>query len=359
MQGASTHPRELPHLGAKTAWAMSHPQGTVSGVNSPPAPDSARPSYVVPGFVVLAVIWGSSFLFIKVGLEVLHPVHVALFRVALGAATLLLVMLVMRERLPREPRLWAHLAVVGAIGVALPFTLFSYGEQRIPSLLAGIWNATTPLVALPVAALLFRTERFTTRKLTGIGLGFVGVLIVLGVWQGVGGAALTGQLMCFGAAACYGLTIPYMKRFVADRPVSGLALVAVQMLAATAALGVVAPLVAGAPPAPASLPVDVVASMLALGAFGSGFAFLLHLRNIRLVGASAASQITYLVPLFAVLAGVLVLGEQLRWHQPVGALVVLAGVAVSQGTLPRWWRSRRASRLAAGPPASAARVQPR
>jgi drug/metabolite transporter (DMT)-like permease len=284
----------------------------------------------VPGFVVLSAIWGSSFLFIKVGVRELHPVYLTLGRVGLGAATILVVLVVMRDRLPRDLRTWAHLAVLGTVGVAIPFTLFGYGEQRIPSLLAGIWNATTPLTALPVAALLFRTERFTTRRAVGVGLGFVGVLVVLGVWRGVGGAALTGQLMCLAAATCYGVAIPYQKRFVTHRSISGLAVVAGQMLVATALLAVVAPLAAGAPPAPTELPAEVVGSLLALGVLGTGFAFLIHFRNIRLVGASAAAMVTYLVPLFAVLVGVVVLGESLTWFQPVGALVVLAGIAISQ-----------------------------
>lgn len=305
------------------------------------APDTARPRLVVPGFLALAAMWGSSFLFIKVGIGALHPVYVTLGRVALGAATMLAVLALTRGRLPRDLRVWAHLAVVGTVGVALPFTLFGFGEQRIPSLLAGIWNATTPLVALPLAALVFRTERFSVRKAVGIVLGFAGVLVVLGVWRGVGGAVLTGQLMCFGAAACYGVAIPYLKRFVTTQGSSGLPLVAGQMLAATAAMAVVAPLVAGAPPVPTQLSADVIGSMLALGAFGTGFAFLIHYRNIRVVGASAASLVTYLVPLFAVLAGVVVLGESLTWYQPVGALVVLGGIAVMQG-LPVGWRMRRA-----------------
>lgn len=292
----------------------------------------ARPSYVVPGFLVLATFWGSSFLFIKVGVGELHPVYVTLGRVGLGAATLLLVMLPLRDRLPRDPRLWAHLAVLGTVGVAIPFTLFGYGEQRIPSLLAGIWNATTPLVALPVAALVFRTELLTARKVTGVGVGFVGVLVVLGAWQGTGGeASIAGQLMCFAAACCYGVAIPYLKRFVAEAPVSGIGLVAGQMLATTVVMAVAAPLVAGAPPAPTGLSPEVVGSLLALGVVGTGLAFLIHLRNIRLVGASAASLVTYLVPLVAVVVGMLVLGERLTWYQPVGALIVLAGVTVSQG----------------------------
>ncbi|MFC7550983.1 DMT family transporter [Plantactinospora sp. GCM10030261] len=289
----------------------------------------------LPGFVALAAIWGSSFLFIKVGIRELHPAYVTLGRAAAGALTLLVVLAVLRQRLPRDGRLWAHMAVVGAVGVALPFTLFGYGEQRIPSLLAGIWNATTPLMVLPLAVLLFRTERLTKRRTAGMVLGFVGVLVVLGVWQGVGGAHLTGQLMCLAAAACYGFIIPYQKRFVAGRTESGLALAAAQLIMATGQLAVIAPLVAGAPPAPTRLSAEVVASVLVLGAFGTGLAFVINMRNIRLVGASTASTVTYLIPVFAVLVGVVVLDEHLVWHQPVGAAIVLAGVALSQ------WAPRR------------------
>jgi drug/metabolite transporter (DMT)-like permease len=305
------------------------------------APDAAHSRrYVVPSFAALSLIWGSSFLFIKVGVDELHPMYITLIRVALGAAILLVLLVATRDRLPRGARVWGHMAVLGAIAVAVPFTLFGYGEQRVSSLLAGIWNATTPLVALPMAALVFRTERFTLRKVVGIGLGFAGVLVVLGVWQGVGGATLTGQLMCFGAAACYGIAIPYLKRFLADQPVSGLGLVAGQLVAATVMLAVVAPLAAGAPPAPADLSGEAVASMLALGALGTGAALVIHLRNIRLVGGTAASLVTYLMPVVAVLAGVIVLDETLTWFQPVGAVVVLSGIAISQGIRFRLRRAR-------------------
>jgi drug/metabolite transporter (DMT)-like permease len=217
----------------------------------------------------------------------------------------------------------------------VPFTLFGYGEQRVSSVLAGIWNAVTPLVVLPVAVLVFRTERMTARRAIGLLTGFVGVLVVLGVWQGVGGAALTGQIMCFAAAACYGLGIPYLRRFVAGRPESGVALSATQLLLATAQMAIVAPLIAGAPPAPTSLSGEVIASVLALGALGSGLAFVVNLRNISLIGASAASTVTYVIPVFAVFIGVIALDEHVSWYQPVGAVVVLAGVAISQGAFGR------------------------
>jgi drug/metabolite transporter (DMT)-like permease len=220
--------------------------------------------------------------------------------------------------------------VVGALGVTVPFTLFGYGEQHISSILGGIWNATTPLVVLPMAVWVFRTERITGRSAGGLLLGFVGVLVVLGVWQGVGGATLTGQLQCFVAAACYGFVIPYQKRFVMGSDASGLSLAVTQLLVATVALAVVAPLVAGAPPPLSGLSPEVVASVLALGVLGTGFAFVMNMRNIRLAGASTAATVTYLIPIFAVVVGVIVLNVRLEWYQPVGALIVLAGVAVAR-----------------------------
>ncbi len=98
----------------------------------------------LPGMATLAAIWGSSFLFIKVGVTELHPLFVAFGRVLGGAVALVVVVLLTRDRLPRDPRFWAHNAVVAVLGVALPFSLFGFGEQRISSVLAGIWNSVTP-----------------------------------------------------------------------------------------------------------------------------------------------------------------------------------------------------------------------
>jgi len=312
----------------------------MSGVKTALAPDTATDRRAelarwLPSYLLLAAIWGTSFLLIKVGVSELHPLWLTFGRVLAGAATLLVVLAVTRDRLPRDPALWGHLTVVATLGVALPFTLFGFGEQRVSSVLAGIWNAATPLVALPLAVLAFRTEKMTVRRAAGIALGFLGVLVVLGVWRGVGGAQLTGQLMCFAAAMCYAVAIPYQKRFIAGRPGSGVSLAATQLLIALAELAIFAPLLAGRPPDPAGLSVPVLLSVLALGALGTGLAFVLNFRVIRVAGASTSASVTYLMPVVATVVGVTFLDEHVLWNQPTGALIVLAGVAVTQGVLSR------------------------
>lgn len=159
----------------------------------------------LPAYAALALVWGNSFLFIKVAVEALHPLHVTLGRMVLGAATLLLALAVTRRRLPRDARLWGHFAVVSVALTTVPFTLFAYGEQHVSSVLAAIWNATTPLCTLLFTLLLLREERPTRAAVVGLGLGFVGVLVVLGAWRPMSGGALAGSAACFGAAASYGI----------------------------------------------------------------------------------------------------------------------------------------------------------
>lgn len=297
----------------------------------------------LPGLLGLGMIWGSSFLLIKIGVSELPPAFVALGRVLSGAAVLVVLLVLTRQRLPSDATLWAHNAVVAVLGIAAPFTLFSYGETQISSVLAGIWNATTPLIVLPMAVAVFRTERLSTRRVLGLLLGLTGALIILGVWRGVGGASLSGQLMCLGAAACYGVAIPYTKKFIAPRPQSGAVMSACQLLIATAVLAVAAPVLSGTWPDLRTLSWPVIGSVVALGAVGTGLAFVINMRNLRLVGASTSSMVTYVVPVFATVLGVVVLHERLEWFQPLGALVVLIGVAVSQGLLSRRGARRRPS----------------
>ncbi len=283
-------------------------------------------------FVLLAGIWGSSFLFIKVLDKHWPPVWVSLGRVALGAAALVLLVILRGERLPAERQLWLRCAVAAVLFNVVPWTLFAYGEQHASSIVAGLWNATTPLWVLIISVAVFGEARPSADRLAGLMIGFVGVALLLGPWRGFGGGALIGDLCCAGAALCYGFGFPYTRRYLADRPESGVVLSAAQLLSATAMLALFAPL-AGAPSLHIGL--DGAGSLLALGALGSGVAFAMNYAVIRARGASTASIVTYVMPVFSTLLGVVVLGETLHWNQPVGTLVLLAGVAVSQGRFAR------------------------
>jgi len=198
-------------------------------------------------FLLLAAIWGCSFLFIKIGDEAFAPLQVALGRLIFGAGALLVALAARGDRLPRPGRVWGRLAVAALLLNTLPFSLFAYGETRVTSVLAGIWNATTPLLTLAVALLTLPEERPSRERVVGLAVGFAGVLVVLGAWQGFGGRAVLGNLACFGAACCYGLGLPYMRKHLAGRPESALALSAAQLLCGAAELAIVTPVLATAP----------------------------------------------------------------------------------------------------------------
>jgi drug/metabolite transporter (DMT)-like permease len=308
-------------------------------------------------FIALAAIWGSSFLCIKVLGEAWPAVWVAFGRVALGAAFLVVLVVVRRGALPRSFVVWRHLAVAGLLMNAAPFTLFALGEQHVTSIVGGLWNATVPLCALVFALMVLPEERPSRRRVAGLAIGFCGVTVLLGPWRGLGGDALLGHGACFLAAACYGLGAPYTRRHLAGRPEPGTSLAAAQLLCATAMLLVVVPF-ATAP----SLAVDAgeLASLLVLGVLGSGVAYVLTYAIVRAAGATTFSTVAYVIPLFSTALGVAVLGEGLSWNEPLGALVVLAGIAVSSGLSVRGRRRptavpRGSSRPAPrpGPPAPA------
>ena len=280
-------------------------------------------------FGLVALIWGASFMFIEVELDAgIDPVHVALLRCILGAAALLAILATMRIPLPRDPVLYGHLLVVAAAMNAVPFLLFAFGQTEVSSSLAGILNATTPLMTLVVSLGVLPGERPTRQRVLGLLLGFAGVVVVLAPWSGLGSQSLLGALACLGAAACYGVGFPYMRRNLGGRPESSVAISAVQVAIGALLLACAAPL--------GSLPGDVPGldawlAILALGTLGTGVAYIMNFNVVRAAGAQTASMVTYLVPLFAVVFGVSILGETLSWHEPAGALLIIAGVALSQG----------------------------
>ncbi|MEW1775420.1 DMT family transporter [Streptomyces sp. NPDC086777] len=278
-------------------------------------------------FGVLSLIWGFSFLFIKVGTEGYAPFQVTLGRLVFGTAVLAVAMAVKRQRLPRGARTWGHLTVAAFLLNALPFSLFAYAELTIPSTLAGICNATSPLWGMVLSLVALSEDRPTRVRFAGLGLGFIGVLTVLGAWEGFHGLDVTGTLMALLASLSYPIGWIYVRRTLAGTGDSHLATTGAQLLLATVQLAVVTPLFTSFPAHFALVPLLAIA---ALGALGTGLAVLVQYGLVAEVGPTTAQMVTYFIPVIAAAAGVALLGESLRWSTPVGAVIVLAGAALTQ-----------------------------
>ncbi|EDY47295.1 DMT family transporter [Streptomyces clavuligerus] len=277
-------------------------------------------------FFLLALLWGSSFMLIKVSLDGLAPDQIVLSRLILGAAVLAVTAAVRKVRLPGSARIWGHVAVAALFGNVIPFLLISYGERTTGAGLAGVLIGITPLLTLALATVALSTERATPRKAIGLVVGFLGVVLVMGPWSDAGGS-LGGQLACVGAAASYACGFVYVRRFLSSRGIAPLALAASQLIAATALQAIATPFLTWHTP---ELSGKVVASIVCLGVFSTGLAYVLYFRLIGDVGATTASAVNYVVPVVAVVAGVLLLGEPVTWNLVLGGLVVLAGVGFAE-----------------------------
>ncbi|MDX2828576.1 DMT family transporter [Streptomyces ipomoeae] len=278
-------------------------------------------------FAFLSLVWGFSFLLIKVGTEAYAPFQVTFGRLLFGTAVLAAAMAVKRERLPRGARTWGHLAVAALLLNALPFSLFAYAELTIPSTLAGICNATSPLWGMALSLVALSEDRPTRVRVAGLGLGFLGVLTVLGAWQGFNGLDATGTAMALLASLSYPIGWIYVRRTLAGTGHSHLSLTGAQLLLATVQLAVVTPLFTTLP---SSFPVLPLLAVIALGALGTGVAMLVQYGLVSEVGPTTAQMVTYFIPVIATAAGVALLGESLTWSTPVGAAIVLAGAALTQ-----------------------------
>lgn len=282
----------------------------------------------LPSFVMLSALWGSSFALIKVGVNAgVAPLWVALWRCLFGAVALLVVCLVWRIPLPRDMATWGHALVVAALLNAAPYTLYAYGEQHVGSVLAGIVNATTPLLTLVFVLFMVADERLTPIRVVGLLIGFTGVLTVLGVWRGVAGGTLVGGLACLAAATCLGAGFAYTRRFFSQRPGGVAALSATQLGCATFELAAVAAASGLAPSWPGWA---AAVALLVLGVLGTGIAYILNLHVIRYAGPTIASMVTYVIPLWSTAIGAFLLAESVSWNTFVGAALAIVGIVVTR-----------------------------
>ena len=278
---------------------------------------------------LLALMWGSSYLFIKIGVETLPPLSLVGLRLLVGFAIVLVVVVVTRTPLPRDPRTLGHLAILGAVNIVIPFWLITWAEQHIASGLTGILQSTSPFFTLVLAASFVHDEHVTRGRVAGIAIGFLGIFVLsahdladLGTTAGT--QRLLAQLAVVLASLAYAAGNTYARRTLREaRP---LVLATGQVGWALAIVVVLALLVDGG----ITLPTVPQAALAVgwLGTIGTGFAYLVFFRLLSGWGPTRASLVSYLLPVVAVVLGVVVLGETVDAAFLAGAALIVAGIWV-------------------------------
>lgn len=281
-------------------------------------------------FVALALIWGCSFWWVRVSLGWLSPIGVAFVRLLLGSVVLMFASGVARVGLIRHRRTIVHLAVVALLLNALPFTLFAFGQRNVTSVTAGVVNATTPLFALLFGYLVLPQERPNRRQISGLLTGFAGVLVVLEVWRTAPAGTWSGIVLCLLAVCCYGVAFPYARRYIAPLGIQPLSLATVQVSMGALLLLPVAAVIGITKDTGISPDAGEIAAILLLGCLGSGLSYVLSFTIIEHAGSTTASAVTYITPVVAIIVGISFLGEALFWNQLLGAVVIIAGVALTK-----------------------------
>ena len=306
--------------------------------------------------VLLSVLWGGSFFFIRIAVTDLPPLTIVLLRVGLAALALNAFLCLRGARLPRPGRLWVYFLGMGFLNNAIPFSLIVWGETHIGSGLASILNATTPFFTAIVANALTDDEKLSRHKLAGLAVGFAGVVIMIGpaALKGVG-THLMAQLAILGAALSYAFAGVFGRRF-ARLGVSPMVTAAGQVTASSFLLLPVA--VFFDPPwSLTNPPLTVWAAILGLGLLSSAVAYILYFRILAAAGATNIVLVTLLIPVTAVLLGILFLGEHIGLKEAAGMACILLGLAAIDGRLMKLRRKRtrlRQRQLNAGP----GRVEP-
>jgi drug/metabolite transporter (DMT)-like permease len=278
----------------------------------------------VKRIALTAVIWGWSFLLIKVAVEGMTPSAVATARIFFGALVMVVILRLRKLKLPREVRWWRHFFVMGLTHSAVPFTLLAWSEERIASALTAVLNASTPLFAALLTALLLG-ERLKRWQLGGLVFGFAGVAIAAGIGAGdLTGSSLGGAAASVTAAACYGLGFTYARRNLGG--ISPLVATAGQLVAGTMLVGPIGVLTTvrhGIVLEPRR-----VVAVVILGVVGTGIANVLNYQSIAEVGPTRASVVTQLVPVVAVAVGVAFLHEPFHFRLLAGGALTLLGIAL-------------------------------
>ena len=277
-------------------------------------------------FIVLGFLWGSSYLFIKIGVEAgLPPFTLVALRLLLGFGLLAAVVAVSRVTLPREPRIYGHLFVMALVNIVVPFSLITWAEQRVDSTIASTLNGAVPILVIPIAALVLRDEPLRAGRVVGVILGFIGVAVVVGFDPSTAARTnLAGALALIGSTTAYAVGAVYARRNVHGlRPMIPALFQVGFALAVAALLAVVVDR-----PWERTVEPQAILAILWLGFLGSGVAYLLFFNLLGRRGAAGTSAVAYLLPVFGVLLGALVLHEAVDGGLLIGLALIIGGIAL-------------------------------
>ncbi len=276
--------------------------------------------------LLLALIWSTSFLLIKVGVGSIAPFTLTAGRMTIAAAVLVLCLVIRKTGIPLNRRALLLYLVVGVVGNTLPFVLISWGETHIDSSLAAIMMGIMPIITFVLAHYFLPDEPMTARKVLGVCLGFGGLLTLVGVSALAGiGAQIWGQLAVLGGAISYGITTVFVRtqpEFPRLQMATGAVLVGMATSIPLAFLL--------ENPLAMTPSIEGVVAMLALGVFSTALAALIYFRVIRNLGATTFSQLNYMIPILGSIWGVLLLSELLPVRMLIALALVLTGIYFTQ-----------------------------
>ena len=281
---------------------------------------------------ILSILWGGAFFLIEVGLRSYPPITLVFMRLALAVPPMWFAMRLMGERLPKEPRIWGLLAIVGALNCALPFILFFWGQQYLDSGYASILNATTPLWGVITAHFLTSDEKATPARIIGVLIGMAGIVVMVGpeAMKGLSNNLLA-QLACIVSTIFYSFAAIYGRR-LSQTELTPMAVATGQtMMAALMMVPIVA--VMDQPWTMAAPRLDSTLAGITLAIFSTALAYTLYFRLIDRSGASNAQLVAFLMPILAVILGIAFLGESLSGGQIAGAGLIAIGLAILDGRL--------------------------
>jgi len=313
---------------------------------------SARFDWLV--FLALGFFWGSSYLFIKIGVENgLQPFTLIMFRLLIGFLLLAAVVTAAHEPLPRDARMYGHLFVMGVVNIAIPFALITFAEQRVDSSVAAVINGAVPLFVIVIAAVFLAGESITVNRLAGLVVGFVGVATIVGIdVTNLSSSSAIGELALIGATISYACGAVYARAHVHGlRPMIPALFQVFFALVVTAVLAFATERPLAAVPAP-----EAIFAVVWLGLLGSGLAYLAFFRTLQRWGATRTSLVAYLLPVYGIALGALVRSEPISLTTLGGTALIIAGIALVNAPIGKRTLFVRRGATAGTPPRDAARA---